>query len=290
LPIRGGFVDADAHDGGAERAEKTSPDASSSSVSFRWTTRGRARVASAVVVAPPVALEARGSVARPRRVERRDGSSHRPDATPTGSDVVIGDAAGPIRGDARDLVGTVRPCAPRNACPARAQPRVVVETLFARSSSWLKERRNWWLRERRDLTFRRDSQPEKTRFGEKIHRRVARAPEAFPFALRRASETLVTEEPPPTRLEEARVFLAGRVMYKIVSRVSIVSSSHRLIVSRKVIFPLARLLASVASAAQASTYPFEAASRRVVSVHGAPFSRAHFSVSRWPSYAALEHV
>jgi hypothetical protein len=128
--MRGGFVDADAHDGGAERAEKTSPDASSSSVSFRWTTRGRARVASAVVVAPPVALEARGSVARPRRVERRDGSSHRPDATPTGSDVVIGDAAGPIRGDARDLVGTVRPCAPRNACPARAQPRVVVETFI----------------------------------------------------------------------------------------------------------------------------------------------------------------
>jgi hypothetical protein len=130
LPIRGGFVDADAHDGGAERAEKTSPDASSSSVSFRWTTRGRARVASAVVVAPPVALEARGSVARPRRVERRDGSSHRPEATPTGSDVVIGDAAGPIRGDARDLVRTVRPCAPRNACPARAQPRVVVETFI----------------------------------------------------------------------------------------------------------------------------------------------------------------
>ena len=29
-------------------------------MSFRWTTRGRARVASAVVVAPPVALEARG--------------------------------------------------------------------------------------------------------------------------------------------------------------------------------------------------------------------------------------
>ena len=44
LPIKGGFVDAEAHSGGADRVAKTSPDASSSSVSFRWTTRGQARV------------------------------------------------------------------------------------------------------------------------------------------------------------------------------------------------------------------------------------------------------
>jgi hypothetical protein len=49
---------------------------------------------------------------------------------------------------------------------------------------------------------------------------------------------------------------------------------------------MALALASFASAAQVSTYPFLAAIRRVFSVHGAPFSRAHFSVSMWPPSAA----
>ena len=47
---------------------------------------------------------------------------------------------------------------------------------------------------------------------------------------------------------------------------------------------------SLASAAQDSTYPFEAASSRVCSIHGQPFSRAHFSISRWPPSAARAHV
>jgi hypothetical protein len=49
---------------------------------------------------------------------------------------------------------------------------------------------------------------------------------------------------------------------------------------------MALALASVAAAAQASTYPFAAALRRVVSYHGAPFSRAHRSTSMWPFFAA----
>eukprot|EP00228_Micromonas_bravo_P004236 CAMPEP_0203001334 /NCGR_PEP_ID=MMETSP1401-20130829/496_1 /ASSEMBLY_ACC=CAM_ASM_000894 /TAXON_ID=38833 /ORGANISM="Micromonas pusilla, Strain CCAC1681" /LENGTH=49 /DNA_ID= /DNA_START= /DNA_END= /DNA_ORIENTATION= len=49
---------------------------------------------------------------------------------------------------------------------------------------------------------------------------------------------------------------------------------------------MALALASVAGAAQVSTYPFEAAIRRVFLFHGAPFSRAHFSTSRWPPFAA----
>jgi hypothetical protein len=85
LPIRGGFVDFDAHSGGAESVAKTSSDASSSSVSLRWTTRGRARGGAVV---PPAAPEARGSVARPRR-ERRDEPSQRVGATPTGCDIGI---------------------------------------------------------------------------------------------------------------------------------------------------------------------------------------------------------
>ena len=49
---------------------------------------------------------------------------------------------------------------------------------------------------------------------------------------------------------------------------------------------MALALASVAVAAQASTYPFEAAIRCVSSSHGAPFSRAHLSSSMWPPSAA----
>ena len=47
---------------------------------------------------------------------------------------------------------------------------------------------------------------------------------------------------------------------------------------------------SLASAAQGPTYPFEAATSRVFSLHGHPFSRAHFSTSRWPPFAAAAHV
>ena len=129
--------------------------------------------------------------------------------------------------------GRVRPGMPVPRALSRAWSSDLY--IFARSS-WLKERRNWWLKSVAISLFVATAS-QKKRVLEKKSIGASRAPEAFPFALRRASETLVTEEPPPTRLEEARVFLAGRVMYKIVSRVSIVSSSNRLIVSRKVVFP-----------------------------------------------------
>ena len=46
----------------------------------------------------------------------------------------------------------------------------------------------------------------------------------------------------------------------------------------------------LAQAAQVSTYPIDAASWRVFSLHGASFSRAHCSTSRWPPNAAPKHV
>ena len=49
-------------------------------------------------------------------------------------------------------------------------------------------------------------------------------------------------------------------------------------------------LAPLASAAQGPTYPFEAATSRVSSVQGQPFSRNHLSTSRWPPNAAYAHV
>ena len=75
--------------------------------------------------------------------------------------------------------GRVRPGMPVPRALSRAWSSDLY--IFARSS-WLKERRNWWLRTSH-LTFRRDSQPEKTRFGEKIHRRVASARGVAPFSL-----------------------------------------------------------------------------------------------------------
>ena len=71
----------------------------------------------------------------------------------------------------------------------------------------------------------------------------------------------------------------GKVLYAYPVGVSSRSSSV-----------MALALASVAAADQGSTYPFEAASWRVIQAHDAPFSRAHRSTSRWPCFAASAHV
>ena len=73
----------------------------------------------------------------------------------------------------------------------------------------------------------------------------------------------------------------------ITSFISFVSS--RLISSRSSIVMVHSVEVrspSLACAAQVSTYPFDAANSRVPLSHGQPFSRAHFSTSRWPPPAA----
>ena len=48
-----------------------------------------------------------------------------------------------------------------------------------------------------------------------------------------------------------------------------------------------RAAGTAKTTSQDSTYPFKAARSRVRSSHGQPFSRAHFSTSRWPPFARV---
>ena len=77
--------------------------------------------------------------------------------------------------------------------------------------------------------------------------------------------------------------IAKVVLLVFIVRLVLVSSRFARPASRLSRSKRARRLAPIS---QVSTYPFEAANRRVLPVHAQPLSRAHLSTSRWPPSAA----
>ena len=80
--------------------------------------------------------------------------------------------------------------------------------------------------------------------------------------------------------------LPQKKISKTYGRVALRRRRRRGVMDERVYIGAADLAVRAAGVAkttsQDSTYPFEAASSRVHSYHGQPFSRAHFSTSRWP--------